>query len=339
MYCKATNTANKSIQYFTKARSILKEHNVFDLFEIKKIDEVTDHNDDGELIDYKVITYKSDDECKSMWIRKEEYNEIIRYPEDIKDTIFFLYAMHRNKYYPEDILNPDNLPFSEQEMEILTVAGNFFIWNVLCSQSESIELGNHVNVPNMKLFSKSEYYELAHMVTLPVFDIGGELPSFKIISNFYPDVILSVIEPKIMVETESKDQLIDYLDSYLLKLTFGKEEDKDNLNEERLGRLFTALEGKVVSADTNLRDLYFNASQYLRISNIKEEKLVSITVEEQGNTTRYLGGLYSGFSMNTAKIDSREYTTPFPITDVTIGGQKVTLACAIPEIETALGLN
>lgn len=335
MYCKATNTANKMTQYLVKAHDILKEHSVFDLFKIEKIEEMTDYNDDGELNDYAVIGYKSDDEYKSMWLRKEEYDEITRYPTDTKDTLFFLYAMHRNKYYPEDKLNPDNLPFNKEEMEILTLTGNFFIWNVFYTGEIS---GNHVDVPNMKLFSKSEYYELANMINLPVFDIGGELPSFKIhiISS---NVILSVIEPRIKVETESKDQLIDYLDSYMLKLTFGKEKDTDNLNEERLGRLFTALESKVVSADTNLRDLYFNASQYLRIANIKEEKLVSITVEEQEYTTRYLGGLYSGFSMNTVKIDSREYTTPFPITDVTIGGQKVTLACSIPEIETALGLN
>lgn len=335
MYCKATNVENKTIQYLNKSHSILKEHNVFDLFKIEKIEYMIDYDDDGELNDYAVISYKSDDEYKSMWLRKEEYNEITRYPTDIKDTLFFLYTMHRNKYYPEDKLNPDNLPFNKEEMEILTLAGNFFIWDVFYTGEIS---GSHVNVPNMKLFSSSERYKLAHMITLPVFDIGGELPSFKI-HIFSSDVMLSVIEPKIMVETESKDQLIDYLDSYMLKLTFGKEKDTDNLNEERLGRLFTALEGKVVSADTNLRDLYFNASQYLRIANIKEEKLVSITVEEQEYTTRYLGGLYSGFSMNTAKIDSREYTTPFPITDVTIGGQKVTLACSIPEIETALGLN
>lgn len=336
MYCKATNVANKTVQYLNKSHSILKEHDVFDLFKIEKIEYMIDHDDDGELNDYAVISYKSDDEYKSMWLRKEEYDEITRYPTDTKDTIFFLYAMHRNKYYPEDKLNPDNLPFNKEEMEILTLTGNFFIWNIYYTGEI---LGKHVNVPNMKLFNSSERYKLAHMITLPVFDIGGELPSFKIISNLSPDVILSVIEPKMMVETESKDQLVGYLDSYMLKLTFGKEKDTDNLNEERLGRLFTALEGKVVSADTNLRDLYFNASQYLRIANIKEEKLVSITVEEQGNTTRYLGGLYSGFSMNTTKIDSREYTTPFPITDVTIGGQKVTLACSIPEIETALGLN
>lgn len=335
MYCKATNTANKTVQYLTKAHSILKEHNVFDRFKIEKIEEMIDYDDDGELNDYAVISYKSDDEYKSMWLRKEEYNEITRYPTDTKDTIFFLYAMHRNKYYPEDKLNPVNLPFNKEELEILTLTGNFFIWNVFYTGEMS---GSHVDVPNMKLFSKSEYYELANMINLPVFDIGGEAPSFKIhiVSS---DVILSVIEPKIMVETESKDQLIDYLDSYMLKLTFGKEKDTDNLNEERLGRLFTALEGKVVSADTNLRDLYFNASQYLRIANIKEEKLVSITVEKHGETTRYLGGLYSGFSISTSRTEGTYPTLPFPNTRVSIGGQDVDLACPMSEIETALGLN
>lgn len=334
MYCKATNTANKTVQYLTKAHSILKEHNVFDRFKIEKIEEMIDYDDDGELNDYAVISYKSDDEYKSMWLRKEEYNEITRYPTDTKDTIFFLYAMHRNKYYPEDKLNPVNLPFNKEELEILTLTGNFFIWNVFYTGEMS---GSHVDVPNMKLFSKSEYYELANMINLPVFDIGGEAPSFKIhiVSS---DVILSVIEPKIMVETESKDQLIDYLDSYMLKLTFGKEKDTDNLNEERLGRLFTALEGKVVSADTNLRDLYFNASQYLRIANIKEEKLVSITVEKHGETTRYLGGLYSGFSISTSRTEGTYPTLPFPNTRVSIGGQDVDLACPMSEIETALGL-
>lgn len=335
MYCKATNTANKTVQYLTKAHSILKEHNVFDRFKIEKIEEMIDYDDDGELNDYAVISYKSDDEYKSMWLRKEEYNEITRYPTDTKDTIFFLYAMHRNKYYPEDKLNPDNLPFNKEEMEILTLTGNFFIWNVFYTGEIS---GSHVDVPNMKLFSKSEYYELANMINLPVFDIGGEAPSFKI-HIVSLDVILSVIEPKIMVETESKDQFIDYLDSYMLKLTFGKEKDTDNLNEERLGRLFTALEGKVVSADTNLRDLYFNAHQYLRITNIKEEKLASITVESRGDTTRYLGGLYSGFSMNTSRTEGTYPTLPFPNTRVSIGGQDVDLACSMSEIETALGLN
>lgn len=335
MYCKTSNVVNKTIQYLNKSHSILKEHDVFDLFKIEKIEYMIDYDDDGELNDYSVISYKSNDEYKSMWLRKEEYNEITRYPTDIKDTLFFLYAMHRNKYYPEDKLNPVNLPFNKEEMDILTLTGNFFIWNVFYTGETS---GSHVNVPNMKLFSKSEYYELANMINLPVFYIGGEVPSFKI-TNLASEIVLAVIEPKEMVEKESEDPLIDYFSPYLLNLTFGKEKDKDNLNEERLGRLFTALEGKVVSADTNLRDLYFNAHQYLRIVNIKEEKLVSITVEEQEYTTRYLGGLYSGFSMNSAKIDSREYTTPFPITDVTIGGQKVTLACSIPEIETALCLN
>ena len=336
MYCKATNTANKMTQYLVKAHSILKEHGIFDRFKIVN-EEITPHfSDNGEVTEYGVIEYAIGTETERVWINKEEYDKSTQHPIEIRDTIFFLLSMHCEKYYPESQLNPDNLSFSKEEMVILTLAGNFFIWSVYYTGEI---LGKHVDVPNMKLFNNSECYKLANMITLPVFDIGGELPSFKIISNLSSDVVLSVIEPKMMIEIESKNQLIDYLDSYMLKLTFGKEKDTDNLNEERLGRLFTALEGKVVSADTNLRDLYFNASQYLRFANIKEEKLVSITVEEQEYTTRYLGGLYSGFSMNSAKIDSREYTTPFPITDVTIGGQKVTLACSIPEIETALGLN
>ena len=66
MYCKATNTANKTVQYLNKSHSILKEHGVFDLFKIEKIEEMNDYDDDGELNDYTVISYKSDDECKSM---------------------------------------------------------------------------------------------------------------------------------------------------------------------------------------------------------------------------------------------------------------------------------
>lgn len=335
MYCKVTNAANKTAQYLTKAHSILKEHGIFDRFKIEKTETLPRYKDTGEIIEYVAIDYAVDGEFERICLNKEECDRSIQFPTEIRDTIFFLLSVHVEKYYPESPFNPANLPFNEEEMEILTLAGNFFIWNVFYAGEIS---GRHVDVPNMKLFSKSERYELAHMITLPVFDIGGELPSFKIhvISS---DIVLSVIEPKEVVDTDSEDLFVNYLDSYLLGLTFGKEKDTDNLNEERLGRLFTALEGKVVSADTNLRDLYFNASRYLRITNIKEEKLVSITVEEQGSTTRYLGGLYSGFSMNTAKIDSREYTTPFPITDVTIGGQKVTLACSMAEIETALGLN
>lgn len=335
MYCKATNTANKTIQYLNKSHSILKEHGVFDLFKIEKIEDTTDYDDDGELNDYAVISYKSDDEYKSMWLRKEEYNEITRYPTDIKDTLFFLYAMHRNKYYPEDVFNPDNLPFNKEEMEILTLAGNFFIWNVFYTGEIS---SSHVNVPNMKLFSKSEHYELANMINLPVFDIGGEVPSFKI-TSLASEVVLAVIEPKEMVEKESKNPLVDYVTPYTLRLTFEDGIDKDNLNEERLGMLFSALEGKVVSPDTNLRDLYFNAHQYLRITNIKEEKLVSITVESRGDTTRYLGGLYSGFSMGTSRTEGIYPTLPFPNTRVSIGGQDVDLACSMSEIETALGLN
>lgn len=335
MYCKATNTTNKTVQYLNKSHSILKEHNVFDLFKIEKIEYMIDYDDDGELNDYAVISYKSDDECKSMWLRKEEYDEITRYPTDTKDTLFFLYAMHRNKYYPEDKLNPDNLPFNKEEMEILTLAGNFFIWNVFYTGEIS---GSHVNVPNMKLFSKSEHYELANMINLPVFYIGGEVPSFKI-TSLASEVVLAVIEPKELVGKESKDPLIDYSSPYLLNLTFGEEKDKDNLNEERLGRLFSALNGNVVSPNTNLRDLYFDAHQYLRIVNIKEEKLVSITVEKHGDTTRYLGGLYSGFSISTSRTEGSYPALPFPNTRVSIGGQDVDLACSMSEIETALGLN
>lgn len=335
MYCKVTNTANKSTQYLAKAHDILKEYGIFDRFKIKKTEILPRYKDTGEITEYVAIDYAVDGEFERICLNKEEYDRSIQFPTEIRDTIFFLLSVHIEKYYPESPFNPANLPFNKEELEILTLAGNFFIWNVFYTGEIP---GRHVNVPNMKLFSKSERYELAHMITLPVFDIGGELPSFKI-TSLASEIVLAVIEPKEMAGAESENPLIDYSTPYRLNLTFGKEKDIDNLNEERLGRLFTALEGKVVSADTNLRDLYFNAGQYLRFANIKEEKLVSITVESCGETTRYLGGLYSGFSMNSAKIDSREYTTPFPITDVTIGGQKVTLACSISEIETALGLN
>ena len=335
MYCKATNTANKTAQYLTKAHSILKEHGIFDRFKIEDTRIMSHYSENGEEIEYVAVDYMVGDESERVCLNKEGYDKSIQHPVEIRDTIFFLLSVHAEKHYPESPFNLFNLPFNKKEMKVLALAGNFFIWNVFYISEIS---GKHVDVPNMKLFSKSEHYELAHVINLPILDIGGELPSFKI-HTISSDIVLSVIEPKEVVDTESEDLFVNYLDSYLLGLTFGKEEDKDNLNEERLGILFSSLEGKVVSTDTNLRDLYFNASQYLRLANIKEEKLVSITVEEQEYTTRYLGGLYSGFSMNTAKIDSREYTTPFPITDVTIGGQKVTLACSIPEIETALGLN
>lgn len=335
MYCKVTNTANKTSQYLTKAHDILKEHGIFDRFKIKKTETLPRYKDTGEIIEYVAIDYAMDGEFERVCLSKEECDRSIQFPTEIRDTIFFLLSVHAEKYYPESPFNPANLPFNKEELEILTLAGNFFIWNVFYTGEI---LGRHVDVPNMKLFSKSERYELAHMITLPVFDIGGELPSFKI-HILSSDIVLSVIEPKEVVDTESEDLFVNYLDSYLLGLTFGKEKDKDNLNEERLGVLFSSLDGKVVSPDTNLRDLYFNANQYLRIANIKEEKLVSITVESRGDTTRYLGGLYSGFSMNTSRTEGINLTLPFPNTRVSIGGQEVNLACNMAEIETALGLN
>lgn len=335
MHCKATNIVNKTVQYLNKSHSILKKCGIFDRFKIEKIESMPHFTNTGEKIDYEVVTYNIDGESEPLWLEKAEYEESIRYPLYIRDTIFFLLALHAKKYYSENLFKLDNFPFNKEEIEILTLAGNFFIWDVFFLYER---LGSHVDVPNMILFNSNECYELYYMVNLPRFSISEYLPSFKI-TSLTSEIVLAVIEPKEMAGAESENPLIDYSTPYLLNLTFGEGKDKDNLNEERLDRLFIALNDKIVSIDTNLRDLYFNASQYLRIANIKEEKLVSITVEEQGSTTRYLGGLYSGFSMNTAKIDSREYTTPFPITDVTIGGQKVTLACSMSEIETALGLN
>lgn len=335
MYCKATNTANKSIQYLTKAHSILKKHGIFDRFKIEDTRIMSRYDSNGEVIEYATVDYMVDGEFERICLDKEKYDKSTQYPVEIRDTIFFLLSIHAERHYPESPFNLFNLPFNKEELEILALAGNFFIWNVFYTGEIS---GKHVDVPNMKLFNSSERYKLANMISLPILDIGGELPSFKIhvISS---DIVLSVIEPKEVVDTESEDLFVNYLDSYLLGLTFGKDEDKVNLNEERLGILFSSLEGKVVSADTNLRDLYFNADQYLRIANIKEEKLVSITVEEHGSTTRYLGGLYSGFSMNMSRTEGINLTLPFPNTRVSIGGQEVNLACTMAEIETALGLN
>lgn len=335
MYCKATNTANKSIQYLTKAHSILKKHGIFDRFKIEDTRIMSRYDSNGEVIEYATVDYMVDGEFERICLDKEKYDKSTQYPVEIRDTIFFLLSIHAERHYPESPFNLFNLPFNKEELEILALAGNFFIWNVFYTGEIS---GKHVDVPNMKLFNSSERYKLANMISLPILDIGGELPSFKIhvISS---DIVLSVIEPKEVVDTESEDLFVNYLDSYLLGLAFGKDEDKVNLNEERLGILFSSLEGKVVSADTNLRDLYFNADQYLRIANIKEEKLVSITVEEYGSTTRYLGGLYSGFSMNMSRTEGINLTLPFPNTRVSIGGQEVNLACTMAEIETALGLN
>lgn len=335
MYCKVANTANKSTQHLTKAHSILKEHGIFDRFKVEDIKIISHYSDNGEVTEYGMLDCNVDGEFERISINKEEYDRSIQYPEEIRDTIFFLLSIHAERHYPESPFNLINLSFNKEELEILTLAGNFFIWNVFYTGEL---LGRHVNVPNMKLFSKSERYELAHMIKLPIIDIGGELPSFKI-HILSSDIVLSVIEPKEVVGMESEDPFFDYPSAYTLNLTFGEGKDKDNLNEERLDRLFTALEGRVVSADTNLRDLYFNANPYLRIANIKEEKLVSITVESRGETTRYLGGLYSGFSMSTSRTEGIYPTLPFPNTRVSIGGQDIALACSMSEIETALGLN
>ena len=337
MYCKTSNIVNKTIQYLNKSRDILKEHGLIDRFEIKNIKTMPRHGDDGEVTDYEVVTYSVNNDISALWLDKDEYSESSRYPTDIRDTIFLLLVMHNSKYYPENALNPANLPFSKEEIEILTLAGNFFIWDAFFLFKD-VESVTHVDIPNMKLFSRNECYELSHMINLPRFSIGDYLPSFKIVI-FSSEVTLMVIEPKEMVGVESNNPLIDYTHPYILHLTFGEKEDKDSLNEERISLLFSALDGIVISTDTNLRDLYFNAHQYLRITNIKEEKLVSIIVESRGDTTRYLGGLYSGFSMNTSRTEGTYPTLPFPNTRVSIGGQDVDLACSMVEIETALGLN
>lgn len=335
MYCKATNIVNKTVQYLNKSHSILKERDIFDRFKINKIESMSRITNTGEKIDYEVITYNIDGESEPLWLEKAEYEESIRYPLYIRDTIFFLLAIHAKKYYSENLFKLDNFPFNEEEIEILTLAGNFFIWDVFFLYER---LGSHVDVPNMKLFNSNECYELHYMVNLPRFSISEYLPSFKI-TSLTSEIVLAVIEPKEMVGTESKNPLVDYVTPYTLRLTFEDGIDKGNLNEERMSLLFSALDGKVVSTDTNLRDLYFNAHQYLRIANIKEEKLVSITVEKHGETIRYLGGLYSGFSISTSRTEGTYPTLPFPNTRVSIGGQDVDLACTMSEIETALGLN
>jgi len=332
MHCKVTNTVNKTVQYLNKSHSILKEHGIFDRFKIDKIESIPHFTDTGEKIDFEVITYYVDGESERLWLEKTEYEESIRYPADIRDTIFFLLAMHAKKYYSENLFKLDNFPFDEKEIEILTLTGSFFIWGVFFL---SEGLGKHIELYSMQLFQENDCYTLGHLIRLPRFDIGGKLPSFEI-TNYPCEVILKVIEPKEMLKAESNNSLIDY---YTLNLTFGIGKDEEDINDERVNVLLTSLDGRVVSVDTNLRDLYFNANQYLRIVNIKEEKLVSITVESRGETTRYLGGLYSGFSMNTSRTEGTYPTLPFPNTRVSIGGQDIDLACSMAEIETALGLN
>lgn len=335
MYCKTTNLVNKTSQYLDKSLSILKEHGIFDRFKIDTTEYKTHVNDDGGKIDYTIVIYNVDGEHESLWLENKEYEECGKYSPYIRDTIFFLLAMDAKKFYSKNLFKLDNFSFNEKEIEILTLAEYFFLLDIFFLHEGSV---NHVDIPNMKLFSRNECYELGYMVNLPRFSISDYLPSFKL-TSLSSEVGLSVIEPKEMVGTESNNPLVDYATPYTLRLTFEDGIDKGNLNEERMSLLFSALDGKVVSTDTNMRDLYFNAHQYLRVANIKEEKLVSITVEDQRSTTRYLGGLYSGFFMNTTKLVSRENIIPFPLTDVTIGGQKVMIACSMSEIETALGLN
>lgn len=335
MYCKTSNLVNKTSQYLDKSLSILKEHGIFDRFKIDTTEYKTHVNDDGEKIDYTIVIYNVDGEHERLWLENKEYEECGKYSPYIRDTIFFLLAMDAKKFYSKNLFKLDNFSFNEKEIEILTLAGYFFLLDIFFLHKGS---DNHVGIPNMKLFSRNECYELSYMINLPRFSIGEYLPSFKIIS-YSSGVALMAIEPKEMVGVESNDPLVDYPNPYILHLSFGEGIDEDNLNEERMGLLFRALEGKVVTVDTNLRDLYFNAHQYLRIANIKEEKLVSITVEKRGETTRYLGGLYSGFSISTSRTEGTYPTLPFPNTRVSIGGQDVDLACSMSEIETALGLN
>ena len=348
MYCKATNVVNKMTQYLTVTHDILKERGIFDRFKIENTEVLTRPNENGKDEEKPVlISYFVDEsEHHPLWLDKEDFDIISRYPENIRDTIFFLLAMHVKKRvfnsedYLESPFNPHNLSFNEKEIEILTLAGSLF---TLCFYYLSdrldghIELGKHIELYNMHVFKENDCYTLDHLIKMPQFDIGGKPLSFKITIPS-SKIVLSVIEPKEMAEVENNNPYVDYSSVYMLNLTFGEEKDKDNLNEERMDLLFRALEGKVVTIDTNLRDLYFNAHQYLRIANIKEEKLVSITVEKHGKITRYLGGLYSGFSISTSRTEGTYPTLPFPNTRVSIGGQDVDLACSMSEIETALGL-
>ena len=315
---------NKTTQYLTKAHDILKDHGLLDRFEFEGINNFTNP-------DRAVINYRFDDELVRCCVSEHSCKIIFSWSKELRETLMFLFCMEDMMSIEESEIHPSKFPFSKKELDILTYAGSFATYD-FCYSSEG--LGRHIELPNMQLFSKNEHYVLSNLIRLPKFDIGGEPISFKII-NYHPEVALRVIEP----EDTSEEQKDDPTEYYLLFLTFEKEEDAGNINEERLKALFSALDGKVVSANTNLRDLYFNAHQYLRIANIKEEKLVSITVEKHGDTTRYLGGLYSGFSISTSRTEGTYPTLPFPNTRVSIGGQDVDLACSMLEIETALGLN
>lgn len=326
MYCKVLDgIGNKTTQYLTKAHDILKDHELLDRFKFDTVDNFTNP-------DRVVINYRFDGELVRCGIYEHNYKIIVNWPEELRNTLIFLFCMDFDISWEESEIHPSKFHFSKKELDILTYAGSFASYD-FCYSSE--RLGRHVELPSMQLFSKNEHYNLSNLIRLPKFDIGGEPISFKVI-NYHSEVALRVIES----EDTSEGQKGDPTEYYLLFLTFEKEEeDAGNINEERLKALFSAIDGKVISADTNLRDLYFNAHQYLRITNIKEEKLVSITVEKHGDTTRYLGGLYSGFSISTSRTERTYPTLPFPNTRVSIGGQDVDLACSMSEIETALGLN
>lgn len=324
MYCKTFNgIGNKTLQYLTKAHDILKDYGIFNRFKIKDIVYRSSI--------HTTIEYKIDEETIVSSIFDVDYNGISIYPEELKNTLLFLFITEREMRYDYIVFNEIRLLFNEKEITILTLAATFALWDIYYS-SEGI--GKHVKLHSMELRSKSIDYELNYVLGLPRFNIGRNPISFKII-NLGSEIVLHVIEPENILEEPNND----IANQYRLSLTFGKEEDKNDINDERTWSLLEALDGKIVSTDTNLRDLYFNAHRYLLIANIKEEKLVSITVNRHGTATRYLGGLYSGFSMSMSKTYSPYITIPFPITNVTIGGQDVSLACSMLEIETALDLN
>lgn len=99
MYCKATNTANKMTQYLTVTHDILKERGIFDRFKIENTEVLTRPNENGKDEEKPVlISYFVDEsEHHPLWLDKEGFDIISRYPENIRDTIFFLLAMHVKK--------------------------------------------------------------------------------------------------------------------------------------------------------------------------------------------------------------------------------------------------
>lgn len=325
MYCKTINgTGNKIFQYLTKAHDTLENYGMFNRFKITGIE--TDSGND--LVSFKC---KFDEEATWVVLYGDHYKNIVNWPEEFKNIVIFLFSMQKEIFLRDGNTDTSKFPFNKEEIDILTLAGTFVTWDLNYTGEK---LGKHIELFSSQLRSHSCDYELEYMLQLYRFNIGGEPISFKILSR-YNEVTLRVIEPEHILKEKDGDMS----DSYQLVFTFGEGEDKGNTDGERLHSLFSYLDGRTVSTDTNLRDLYFNADQYLRIANIKEEKLVSITTDIRGTTTRYLGGLYSGFSMSMSRTDGIFEMHPFPVTHVTIGGKDVSLACSIGEIETALGLN